>query len=81
LTSAGLDTIVATHHIDPATLRAADFNAFFDARTAALVGVVAEAMGKPVVMDLSDQAVAQFGNGEQPEEFEIEPDDQENDDL
>jgi hypothetical protein len=76
-----LDTIVATHHIDPATLRSADFDAFFKARTAALVEVVAEAMGKSVVMDLSDQAVAQYGDGERPEEFELEPDDNETEDL
>jgi hypothetical protein len=76
-----LDTIVATHHIDPATLRTADFDAFFEARTAALVEVVAEAMGKSVVMDLSDQAVAQYGDGERPEEFEPEPDDNETDEL
>lgn len=81
MTSAGLDTVVATHHIDPATLRAANFDAFFAARTVALVAVVAEAMGKPVVMDLSDQAVAQFGADDRPEEFEQEPDDQENDEV
>jgi hypothetical protein len=81
LTAEALDTIVATHHIDPATLRAADFDKFFEARTAALVKVAAEAMGKPVVLDLSDQAVAQYGDDERPEEFEPEPDDQEADDL
>jgi hypothetical protein len=76
-----LDTIVATHHINPASLRTADFDAFFAAHTAALVKVVAEAMGKPVVMDLSDQAVAEYSNGEQPDAFEAEPDDQEADDI
>jgi hypothetical protein len=81
LTAESLDRIVATHHIDPATLRAADFDKFFEARTAPLVKVAAEAMGKPVVLDLSDQAVAQYGEDERPEEFEPEPDDQDADDL
>jgi hypothetical protein len=76
-----LDTIVATHHIDPASLRTADFDEFFAARTAALVKVITEAMGKPVVMDLSDQAVAEYSDSDQPDAFEAEPDDQEADDL
>lgn len=48
LSSAELDAVVAQHSIDPATLRAADFDAFFALRTAALVAVVEAAMGKRV---------------------------------
>ena len=38
-------------------------------------------MGKPVVMDLSDQAVAEYSDSDQPDAFEAEPDDQEDDDV
>lgn len=53
LEAADLDKVLATHLLDPSTLRAADFDAFFASRRAALIGLIAEAMGKPVVEDLT----------------------------
>ena len=46
-----LDRILRTHLIEPAHLRNDDFVAFFEARTEALAGLVAKAMGKPVVSE------------------------------
>lgn len=40
------------HLVDPDALRKADFDAFFDARRAALLGLIEQAMGKPAVRDL-----------------------------
>ena len=48
---ASLDTILRSHLIDPEHLRKDDFDAFFDARLKALSGLVAGAMGKPVVSE------------------------------
>lgn len=44
-----LDGILRSHLIDVSHLRADDFDGFFEARLAALSGLVEEAMGKPVV--------------------------------
>ncbi|WP_241841619.1 DUF262 domain-containing protein [Pseudofrankia sp. BMG5.36] len=44
-----LDDRVATHLIDPALLRAADFDAFYADRTARLLDLVDDAMGKHAV--------------------------------
>lgn len=44
-----LDAILRTHLIEPALLRADDFQGFFDARIKALSTLVADAMRKPVV--------------------------------
>lgn len=44
-----LDEILRTHLIDPVHLRNDDFDAFFEARIAALAGVVSAAMGKAIV--------------------------------
>jgi hypothetical protein len=41
-----LDDIVATHLINPKLLRANDFNAFYQARSAALLELIESAMGK-----------------------------------
>lgn len=49
LSPAALDDILRTHLIEPAHLRNDDFDAFFEARIAALTGVVAGALGKAVV--------------------------------
>ena len=40
------DDIVATHMIDPATLRADDFDSFYTDRSRQLLGLVTDAMGK-----------------------------------
>lgn len=49
--SADLDVILRTHLIDPALLRADDFEGFFTARKAALADLAAQAQGKAVVND------------------------------
>lgn len=49
LDDAGMDTILASHRIGPAHLRADDFASFFAARKAALLGIVTDAMGKPAI--------------------------------
>src|SRR5262249_49065164 len=51
LPSSDLDAILRSHLIEPAHLRADDFEAFFQARMDTLVSLVAGAMGKPVVQD------------------------------
>ena len=43
-----MDRLLEAHLIDPAHLRKNDFEAFYTARSAALLDLVAEAMGKPV---------------------------------
>jgi len=60
-----LDKILASHHIDAAHLRSNDFDAFFSARTAALVSLIASATGKEIT-------VADAGSVETAEQFEDE---------
>ena len=43
-----MDEVLGTHAIDPATLRADDFDTFFAHRRVALLERIAYAMGKPV---------------------------------
>jgi hypothetical protein len=49
LSSSALDDILRTHLIEPAHLRADDFDAFMATRSQALAALVGTAMGKPVV--------------------------------
>ena len=57
ITPAALDDILRTHLIEPAFLRADDFEGFFNARLKALSGLIGDAMGKPVVEgDAADEA-------------------------
>lgn len=44
-----MDAHVGTHMVDPVTLRADDFDGFFDARREALIAKIEQVMGKPVV--------------------------------
>jgi hypothetical protein len=44
-----LDDIVATHLIDPKTLRANNFDGFYRARSAALLALIEAAMGRRAV--------------------------------
>jgi hypothetical protein len=67
LTSAQLDDILCSHLIDPAHLRADDFQSFFDARIRALADLVQQAMEKAVVQEA--------GSDEQ--ERDVEPDPEE----
>lgn len=50
LSDDAMNSLVATHRIAPATLRADDFDAFYQARKAALLNLIAQAMGKAVVV-------------------------------
>ncbi len=68
-----LDELLRTHEIDPAALRAADFDGFFVARRAALLALVEAAMGKPAQRDIGVDEVV--GGTEAPDAFEPEPDD------
>ena len=43
-----VDAFIRTHAIDPLTLRAGDFPAYFRSRTTALLDLIEQAMGKPV---------------------------------
>jgi hypothetical protein len=52
--SAVMDAVLRTHLIDPVALRAADFEGFFSQRRAALIRLIGEAMGKPVVEEASE---------------------------
>lgn len=62
-----LDDILRSHLIEPEHLRNDDFESFFNARIQALSGIVAEAMGKPVVEE----------SGGNETERDVEPDDDE----
>ena len=44
-----LDDIVQTHLIDPEHLRAADFDAFYAARSAELIALIEDALGKRAI--------------------------------
>ena len=52
-----LDEYICTHLIDPARLRANDFDGFFDARQSALLGAIREAMGKQIAPDTVEEGV------------------------
>lgn len=51
-----LDKILATHLVDPAALRPADFKAFFAARRGRLLALIGEAMGKKIMDTEADNA-------------------------
>lgn len=48
LSDEGMNAILASHYIDPSTLRADDFQRFFEARKESLLNIVEQAMGKPI---------------------------------
>ena len=68
LATAALDQVVHRHAIDPVTLRRADFDAYFTHRTAALVSIVEEAMGKRVFRETAPEH-----GSEAPDVFDDEP--------
>lgn len=68
ISASELDEILATHAIDPETLRADDFDRFFDDRRRRLLGMIEAAMGKPPNID--DATLASELSS-----FEPEPDD------
>jgi hypothetical protein len=57
LNDAGMDRLVASHYIDPARLRVNDFEGFIEQRRQALINVISQVMGKPVI--LTGEAVAE----------------------
>jgi hypothetical protein len=69
-----VDAVIRTHAIDPASLRAGDFDDYVSSRRNALVGVIEAAMGKQVNRDWDD---GDPHDAEGPEAFESEPDDHE----
>jgi len=46
-----MDAILRSHFIDPASIRADDFDGFFQARETALLSLIEQAMGKPVMRE------------------------------
>jgi hypothetical protein len=54
-----LDAVFRTHLLDPATLRAGDFDAFFADRRARLLELIGEAIGRPIV-DTETESPALF---------------------
>ncbi|OHV69570.1 DUF262 domain-containing protein [Pseudofrankia sp. BMG5.36] len=53
-----VDDRVESHLIDPKTLRAADFEAFYQDRSEQLLGLIEEAMGKLAAQDVAGPATA-----------------------
>lgn len=70
-----LDEILRSHVIDPATLRADDFNAFFQAREKALLERIEKAMGKKLI-----PVVAQSDKSDDTEQDEYDEDTDNDDD-
>jgi hypothetical protein len=50
-----MDQILRSHLIDPVSLRSDDFESFFKARQAALLGRIEEAMGKRIARDIAQE--------------------------
>ena len=68
-----LDDLIASHVIDPGTLRAGDFDAYFTARRNALVALIETAMEKPVTRDWG----AGVDSLEGPENFDLDTEEDE----
>jgi len=67
-----LDDILRSHLIEPDHLRRDNFKAFFDARTRALSKIVADAMGKAVVVEAGTDETERDGEFEDDEIDEVE---------
>lgn len=67
-----MDELLRQHYVDPAALRADDFDAFFDARKEAIIALVERAMGKPVVR-ASDIPEGAGDFADRPGDFSEEP--------
>ena len=61
------DAILRTHLIDPALLRADDFQTFYDARRKALITLVERAMGKAAITQATEPAPEDSLECEEPE--------------
>lgn len=60
-----MDTILASHAIDPATLRKDDFQKFFQARFEALLQRIEAATGKSIPRDVAEDEDAEYDLGEE----------------
>jgi len=68
LSDSDMNAILGSHHIDASFLRGDDFHGFFEARKAALLRIVTEAMGKPAIQ--SSEPVAEDAMDDEVEEAE-----------
>jgi hypothetical protein len=75
VTTRDLDEILRSHAIEPAPLRAADFDTFFAARVEALLNLVELAMGKRSVRS----AETSGEQADMPSAFDLEPEDLDDD--
>jgi hypothetical protein len=62
-----LDAMLRSHAIDPETLRRDDFEAFFAARTTALMKLIEEVMGKSLIEASYQGNTSSNRNGHRPE--------------
>ena len=79
VTSEQLDDILESHEINPAALRAADFDAFFADRKERLLKLISEAMAKEAIREIIEVERATADYEDEPEELEdgAEPDETE----
>jgi hypothetical protein len=56
LSDAQMDALLATHLIDPAAMRANDFERFYQNRKLSLIKLIESAMGKTILMDGNSQS-------------------------
>ncbi len=67
-----LDGVFHTHLLDPAALRAADFEAFFADRRARLLELIGQAMGKPVVNTETESPAVFVDEPDEPSDIDAE---------
>lgn len=66
LDAAGMDAILRSHFIDPASLRTDDYAGFIEARRSLLITEIGKVMGKPVVETGESVAEDEDADDEQP---------------
>jgi hypothetical protein len=69
--AARMDEIVHTHLADPALLRSNDFDAFFRARSEALLTRIEQAMGKKIARDAAASIEGEDGDSDDTDEVEV----------
>lgn len=67
-----MDAILSSHIVDPALLRADNFEAFFEARKAALLSRIERVLGKPVATGIDIPAEEESLDLEEPEDEDAE---------
>jgi len=55
-----MNAIIATHRIDPALLRADDFDGFYKHRQTSLLEIIERAMGKTIEREGNDETDAEM---------------------